>query len=88
MAHDQAVTARNVSVPTELNPFLVQVVAVGVGPDLRRACDAAHASLRKRATQIRTGLGFPTAHGMYYARNRRLSLAITHNWDPRWQHRA
>jgi hypothetical protein len=67
MAQDQAVTARNVSVPTELNPFLVQVVAVGVGEDLRRACDAAHASLRKRATQIRTGLGFPTIRGMYYA---------------------
>jgi hypothetical protein len=67
MAHDQAVTARNISVPTELNPFLVQVVAVGVGEDLRRACDAAHASLRKRATRVRTALGFPTIHGMYYA---------------------
>jgi hypothetical protein len=67
MAYNQAVTARDVSFPTELNPFLIQIIAVAVGQDLPGACEAANTSLRKRATQIRTQLGFPTIHGMFYA---------------------
>jgi hypothetical protein len=53
--------------PTELNPFLMQIVAAGVGEDLPGALRAAEASLRKRATQIRTAMGFPTIHGMFFA---------------------
>ncbi len=67
MVQDGEVTTREVSMPTELNPFLIQVVAVGSGSDLLAACEAAHSILRKRATQVRTGLEFPTIHGMYYS---------------------
>jgi hypothetical protein len=67
MEQDEAVTTRAVSIPPELNPFLIQVVALGVGNNLIAACEAAHAILRKRATQVRTKLEFPTIHGMYYA---------------------
>jgi hypothetical protein len=42
MARDEAVTTRSASMPTELNPFLIQVVATGMGSDLRAACEAAH----------------------------------------------
>ena len=67
MTQDEAATTRSVALPTELNPFLIQLVAVGTGGDLRAAREAAHASLMKRATQVRTQLGFPTIHGMYFA---------------------
>ncbi|NJL16602.1 MAG: hypothetical protein HC938_04795 [Nitrospira sp.] len=53
--------------PTEFDPFLVQIVAVGMGKDLDSACEAAKSTLRKRATAIRTKWGFPTIHGMFYA---------------------
>ena len=53
--------------PTDLDPFFVQIVGVGVGQDLASACEAAKASVRKRATQIRTKYGFPVMHGMFYA---------------------
>jgi hypothetical protein len=56
-----------VSFPTELDPFLVQIVAVGEGQDRAGACEAAVTSLRKRATQLRVNGGFPTIYGMFYA---------------------
>jgi hypothetical protein len=56
-----------VSFPTELDPFLVQIVAVGEGQDREGACEAAEISLRKRATQLRVNGGFPIIHGMFYA---------------------
>jgi hypothetical protein len=55
--------------PIETDPFLVQIVAVGVGQDLRAAIETATGGLRKRATLLRTKLGFPMIHGM--------SLALT-----------
>lgn len=58
--------------PSELNPFLIQIVAVGVGDELPAARDAALASLRKRATQLRTQFKFPTIHGMHYALTNRV----------------
>ena len=67
MAQDQAGATRSVAMPSELNPFLVQIVAVGVGADLSAARGVAHASLRKRASQIRTQFKFPTIFGMSYA---------------------
>ena len=67
MAQDQAGATRSVAMPTELNPFLVQIVAVGVGADLSAARGVAHASLRKRASQIRTQFKFPIIFGMSYA---------------------
>jgi hypothetical protein len=67
MAQVQAAAARSAAMPGELNPFLIQLVAVGVGGELPAAREAALASLRKRATQLRTRFGFPTIHGMHYA---------------------
>jgi len=49
--------------PIETDPFLVQIVAVGVGQDLRAAIETAVGGLRKRATLLRTKLGFPMIHG-------------------------
>jgi len=59
--------------PTETDPFLVQIVAVGVGQDLRAAVEAATSGLRKRATLVRTKMGFPMIHGM--------SFALTHQLE-------
>lgn len=67
MSEEHPGAARRAAMPTELNPFLVQVVATGIGGDLPAARAAAHASLRKRATQIRTQFKFPTIFGMSYA---------------------
>ena len=67
MTQDQGKAESRAAMPTELNPFLIQLVAVGIGADLAAARDAATGSLRKRATQIRTQLGFPTIHGMHSA---------------------
>ena len=59
--------------PTEADPFLVQIVAVGVGQDLRAAIEAGTGGLRKRATLLRTKMGFPMIHGM--------SFALTHELE-------
>jgi hypothetical protein len=56
-----------ISVPTETNPFLLQLVATGAGVDLPAAIAAADTGLRKRATEVRTKWGFPVVHGMSYA---------------------
>jgi hypothetical protein len=59
--------------PTETDPFLVQIVAVAVGQDLRAAIEAGTSGLRKRATALRTKMGFPMIHGM--------SFALTHQLE-------
>ena len=51
--------------PTKENPFLVQIVAVGVGPGLKAAKRAAKSSLKKRATLVRENFGFPLVHEMF-----------------------
>jgi len=53
--------------PTDPNPFFVQVVAVGTGPDLAAATETANTSLRRRATDVRTKFGMPVMCGMFYA---------------------
>jgi hypothetical protein len=53
--------------PTEVDPFLVQVVAVGVGPDLHAAIEEGKAGLRSRAGQMRQKAGFPIIHGLCFA---------------------
>lgn len=53
--------------PIETDPFIVQIVAVGVGQNLRAAIETATGGLRKRATLLRTKLGLPTIHGMSFA---------------------
>jgi hypothetical protein len=64
--------SRYIPFPTELDPFLIQIVAVGVGQDLPGAIEAAVASLRTRATQMRTQGGFPIIHGMFFALTNKL----------------
>ena len=53
--------------PADPNPFFLQVVAVGTGPDLAAATETAKTSLRRRATDVRTKFGLPVMHGMFYA---------------------
>lgn len=71
MAQVHAAASRSSAMPSELNPFLIQIVA-GVRAELPAARDAALASLRRMATQLRTQSGFPAIHGMHYALTNRV----------------
>lgn len=53
--------------PTEVDPFLLQFVAVGVAHDLPSAIEEGKTGLRKRAGLVREKAGFPIIHGMFFA---------------------
>jgi hypothetical protein len=59
--------AKDPKFPTEVDPFLVQVVAVGVSHDLPSAIEEGKAGLRKRAGLVRENAGFPLIRGMSFA---------------------
>jgi hypothetical protein len=63
----EARMTKDVKFPTEVDPFLVQVVAVGVAHDLPAAIEEGKTGLRKRAGLVREKSGFPIIHGMFFS---------------------